>query len=77
MDGSPYYFNMKTEEVSWNTPESLKDTDTSEYEGGEWVWCADPEEAWVPGRSVGDNTYLTNNGNRFVGAFFFFFFFFF
>ena len=35
MDGAPYYHNTRTEEVSWNCPESLKDTEELQSEVGE------------------------------------------
>jgi myosin heavy subunit len=64
MDGAPYYYNMKTLAVSWNCPESLKDSEELVHEGGNWIWVADAQDAWVPAREMDGGMYLTNNGNR-------------
>ena len=63
MDGAPYYFNMKTEAVSWNCPPSLKKIEETNLEGN-WRWVPDDEEAWVPGREIEPGVYETFEGQR-------------
>ena len=64
MDGAPYYFNVKTEAVSWNCPESLKDSEELIHEGGNWRWVPDPEDAWIPAREIESGVFLTEDGQR-------------
>ena len=55
MDQVPYYFNEKTEEVSWDKPNALKSREELSSESGRWRWLPDDELAWIPGREVSKN----------------------
>ena len=47
-DKVAYYYNTKTESVSWDKPNYLKTNDEKERDQGEWIWVSDSKEAWLP-----------------------------
>lgn len=52
LDGVPYYYNISTEELSWEKPDCLKSAAERETERGDWCWVRDPVRGWAPGRLV-------------------------
>jgi hypothetical protein len=50
-DGGEYYFNILTEDVTWDKPKELETPDEAARDG-DWYWLSDPVEAYVPGRKV-------------------------
>lgn len=52
MDGVPYFFNSKTNCLSWEKPEALL-TEAERAQGREqWVWVRDGDAGWAPVRVV-------------------------
>lgn len=48
-DGLDYYVNTETNQTSWDKPEELM-TNEDTADQGDWRWCPDPDEVFVPGR---------------------------
>lgn len=52
VDGVPYFFNSKTNCLSWEKPEALL-TEAERAQGREqWVWVRDGDAGWAPVRVV-------------------------
>jgi hypothetical protein len=50
LDDVPYYYNSKTEAVSWEKPDELKTAEELEHEAGEWTWVPSPHIVWQGAR---------------------------
>lgn len=72
MDGVPYFFNSKTNCLSWEKPDVLL-TEAERAQGlQQWVWVRDGDAGWVPVRVVecggGCDLQESMKGNKVTGC---------
>lgn len=48
--GEVYYYNIRTDESTWDKPRELMTEQDLEEASGEWYWIEDPSESWLPCR---------------------------
>mmetsp|Transcript_10152 Transcript_10152/g.13310 ORF Transcript_10152/g.13310 Transcript_10152/m.13310 type:complete len:1211 (-) Transcript_10152:695-4327(-) len=56
IDGLPYYYNVDTEEITWDKPDALRTAQEIEEESGEWTWVPHPKQLWQPARILSRNS---------------------
>mmetsp|Transcript_10110 Transcript_10110/g.17791 ORF Transcript_10110/g.17791 Transcript_10110/m.17791 type:complete len:1254 (+) Transcript_10110:191-3952(+) len=52
IDGYAYYYNNKTEEITWEKPVELMSNDEKEMASGEFVFVPHPTRVWQPAKVV-------------------------
>lgn len=48
IDNMPYYYNTKTEALTWDKPDALKSRDSLKAKAADWCWVQDDDEGWIP-----------------------------
>ena len=64
VDGMPYYYNSRNENVSWDKPDVLKTAEEKQTDSGNWVWVRDEKEAWLPGQVLTGTTVKMIDGRK-------------
>jgi len=54
LEGMSYYYNTKTEALTWDKPDALKSRDSLKEKSADWCWVQDEREGWVPKRGKGE-----------------------
>ena len=53
LEGLSYYYNTKTEALTWDKPDALKSRASLKEKSADWCWVQDDREGWVPQRGKG------------------------